>query len=263
MTTHSAAKLEMEDRVASLAEKLESLTQLVKSTEQRQSTHLENLDGRIHVLEKTLASLSQEVRESSCRIQEHGDHRRPIQKPIPFDGGVPWESYKLQFELLAQMNGWSDRDKGLQLAISLRGPAMGVLSSLKPESRHDYQALMGALDIRFGVAHQKDLSRAKLKARMRQRGENLPELAEDIERLTRLSYPDAMTDMVETLARDQFLDAFAEELRLKVRQNRPSTLRQALEIALEMESFELAGRHQKVSREVSLEEEQTLTDLVR
>ncbi len=56
--------------------------------------------------------------------------------------------------------------------------------------------------------------------------------------------------MIELLAKDQFVDALMnEELRLRIRQNRPVTLRQALEAALEMESYQLASqRHIKSVR---------------
>ena len=37
------------------------------------------------------------------------------------------------------------------------------------------------------------------------------ELAEDIERLARLAYPDAPASMIEALAKDQFLDALSQE----------------------------------------------------
>ena len=45
--------------------------------------------------------------------------------------------------------------------------------------------------------HQTELNRTKLKARVRQRDEGLPELAEDVERLARLVYPDAPASMIE------------------------------------------------------------------
>lgn len=50
-----------------------------------------------------------------------------------------------------------------------------------------------------------------LKARTRIQEEILPELAEDIERLVRLAYPDATESMVEVLAKDQFVDSLPEE----------------------------------------------------
>ena len=56
-----------------------------------------------------------------------------IQKPAPFDGSLPWDTYQLQFEAAAKMNNWGEQDKAAHLNISLRGPATGVLTSL-PQS---------------------------------------------------------------------------------------------------------------------------------
>jgi hypothetical protein len=86
--------------------------------------------------------------------------------------------------------------------------------------------LTTALESRFGSAHQTELNRAQLRARIRHREETLPELAEHVDQLTRLAYPDAITAMLQVLARDQFIDSLSdEEMRLRVRQNRPSSLK--------------------------------------
>ena len=76
-----------------------------------------------------------------------GLHSSAMQKPIPFDGKVSWDFYKTQFEMLYYMNQWKEPEKVAYLAISLRGPAVGVLSNLTPEQRLDYKALSTALDI--------------------------------------------------------------------------------------------------------------------
>ena len=61
--------------------------------------------------------------------------------------------------------------------------------------------------------------------------------------------------MVITLAKDQFIDALHDdETKLKIRQHRPQTLQRSLELALELESYNLAGRHRsRHVREVRLE----------
>ena len=110
----------------------------------------------------------------------------------------------------------------------------------------------------FGAKHQVELNRMRLRSRTHRRGEGLPELAEDIERLTRLAYPDAPATMIEVLARDQFLDAIPDEyLQVKVRQSRPPTLRQTLAVSLELESLCLASKQRMHTvREAALEDEQ-------
>ena len=105
-------------------------------------------------------------------------------KPLPYDGQSSWEAYKLQFEMLAQLNGWNDMQKATYLAVSLRGTALTILTNLPSEQRSEYKSLLSALDNHFGTAHQTELNRAKLRSRTRGREESLPELAEDTERLS-------------------------------------------------------------------------------
>ena len=103
---------------------------------------------------------------------------------------------------------------------------------------------MTALENRFGTAHQGELHRMKLRNRIRKREESLGELMEDIELL---AYPDAAPAMLELLAKDQFIDSLTDEdTKLRIRQNRPETLQQALEAALELESYQLASRQRAI-----------------
>ena len=90
---------------------------------------------------------------------------------------------------------------------------------------------------------QTELHRMKLCNRARWQDETLPELAEDMERLPRLAYPEAPVEVLETLTKDQFIDALNDdETHLRVAQARPTSLRAALGTALEIESFSLAAR---------------------
>jgi hypothetical protein len=63
--------------------------------------------------------------------------------------------------------------------------------------------------------------------------------------------------MVDVLAKDQFVDLIPEEdMRLRIRQHRPATLRAALETALELESYQLASRQKaRFVKEIQLERE--------
>ena len=152
------------------------------------------------------------------------------------------------------MNDWDDESKAAYLASSLKGPALVVLGNLSVEKRQNYAALTGALENRFGISHQTDLSRVRFKNRVKQREETLPKLSEDIERLSRLAYPDAPPSLQDVLARDQFIDSLPEEeIRLRLKQEKPQNLRKALELALELESFQLAARQrQRYAIEVTL-----------
>ena len=148
-----------------------------------------------------------------------------------------------QFEIVAEINQRDDREKAAFLATNLSGPALTVLSNLAPKRRVDYPSLVAALESRFGDKRQSELHRMKLRNRDRRREETLPELVEDIEILARLAHPEAPIEVLETLTKDQFIDALNDhETRLRVAQARLTSLRAALEIALEIESFSLEAR---------------------
>ncbi|CAB4016330.1 Hypothetical predicted protein [Paramuricea clavata] len=151
-------------------------------------------------------------------------------------------------------------EKAAFLATSLKGTALQVLANLSNDRKQDYRALVTALASRFGTSHRTEISKVKFKNRVRQRDEGLPALAEDIERLARLAYADAPPTITDTLARDQFVDSLPDDdMRLRLRPERPQTLQRALELALELESFHLANLQQRmrVSRETKVQSEFT------
>ena len=165
-------------------------------------------------------------------------------QPAPkFDGKTSWEVFQVQFDIAAEMNGWRVEDKAVFLATPLEGKAALVLGNLSDRKRRNYKTLVSALTIRFGMAHQSDLARAKLKCRAKSKEESMLDLAESVETLTRAAYPDVSADLQDTIARDNFIDASQDDdMQLKIRQARPISLQAALENALELESFQLASR---------------------
>ena len=137
---------------------------------------------------------------------------------------APGTLTELSLSFLANLNKWSDTDKAAYVAISLRGTS--------------YEALTSALHSRFGKAHQTELNRSRLKVRSQRREVTLAELAEDVEQLVCQAYPEADESMAEVLAKNQFVDAVHDEdMHLCIRQNKPTTVRDALRLALELESF--------------------------
>ena len=95
----------------------------------------------------------------------------------------------IQFNLIADYYRWSNYDRALQLATHLRGTAQGVLSDLSQEQRTNFNSLVSALAARFEPVQQSELYRAKIKSRIRRKGEPIVELAQDIRKLIRLAYP--------------------------------------------------------------------------
>ena len=138
----------------------------------------------------------------------------------------------------------------MELATSLKGPALTVMVDLDPTLRSDYLELVNALDIRFKATSSSELFRVQMKTRVKKRAESLAEMAQDIKRLTRQAYPLYPATMREPLALDCFVDALPDqEMRWTIYQNKPKTLDEALQLATEYEGFRMAAekRHQTKS----------------
>ena len=93
------------------------------------------------------------------------EQRRQFVKPSTFDGNTSWSDFKSHFEVCSELNGWTHNEKGMYLAVSLRGNAQGVLGNLPSYEQRDYLSLCKALEQRFAPSNQTDLYRAQLRER--------------------------------------------------------------------------------------------------
>ena len=168
-------------------------------------------------------------------------------KVAVYDGKTSWKDYLVQFELAAQANGWNNATRAIRLACNLRGSAQALLSDLTPEIRQNYDQLVTTLTERFEPQNQCEIYKAQLKQRIRKRDEGLPELAQDIKRLTRMAYPSAFLDLRDTLSKDSFIEALNDaEMELFICQKEPSTIDDAVRLALKYEAF-TQGRRKRLA----------------
>ncbi|KAK3583164.1 hypothetical protein CHS0354_025678 [Potamilus streckersoni] len=88
-----------------------------------------------------------------------------------------------------------------------------------------------------------EIFRSKLKSRYREKGETLPELAQNIRKLTRLAFPSASNDVIEILAIEQFTEAInASDIRLRLREHGPKTMSEIETLAAKLEAHRIADR---------------------
>jgi hypothetical protein len=170
---------------------------------------------------------------------------------------TPYEDYRVQFQMLAELNGWTEKVKALYLAGCLSKGARSVLNDMIPAERYVYEKLDGALRGRYGTDDQAELFKAKLRSRIKSKDESLQELAHDIRRLVRLAYPKAAMQTHDDLTKDQFIESLGDgEIRWSVFQARPQNLNEALKVAMELEAFRESEkcRMRKSVRGVHLEE---------
>jgi hypothetical protein len=66
-------------------------------------------------------------------------------KPATYDGTTSWLDFKSHFEAYAKLGQWSDKEKGLNLSVSLRGLTQGILGNLSENEQVKYSDLTRAL----------------------------------------------------------------------------------------------------------------------
>ena len=208
--------------------------------------------------------LSAPTGETSVPVQTVVRRERYVmqQRPPKYDGKSIWETFRAQFEIVAELNEWTSTEMAAFLATSLEGSAANVIASMESSKRRDYAALVDALETRFGTAVQKELNRVKLRSIRRLKGESLAAVADEVERLARLAYNDAPATTQDNHAKEQFVDAITDDdLRVRVLQTRPGTLQDALRSALELESYTLAVRGTPSVRTIDTSVDTTKQDL--
>jgi hypothetical protein len=144
----------------------------------------------------------------------------------------------MQFELIAEMNGWGDNERAQFLATSLSGSAVSVLTNLNAAERASYPTLVKALDNRFNDNKSEELSRVRLDNRRQLHNERLSQFGADIETLTQLAYPTAGGPARDILARERFLKGLNNnELRKQIKLSRPNSFEETLSAAIELEAI--------------------------
>ena len=160
--------------------------------------------------------------------------------PPSFEGQLSFKDFLVPFELVAKLAGWQEEVMGLELAGSLKGAAVAVLSDLQPYERIHYPTLVRALMNRFEPINQNQLYKAQLRSRCRKSGESIPELTQDISRLVRNACGELSSVHRDSIAKDAFIESLnSRDLELAVFQGRPKNLQDAVNIALEYEAFQV------------------------
>ena len=160
----------------------------------------------------------------------------PTIKLGTYDGSTPLETHLAKLENSASYYGWSAHDRLCHLKASLEGQAGQVLWQLEPGATEaDVTRL---LRNRFGNINQMERFRAELQSRRRRAGESIQSVYNDIRRLLALSFPGHSGELCEVIGRDAFLSALDDPaLRVRVLDQSPSTLDQALAIVCRMEAY--------------------------
>jgi hypothetical protein len=174
---------------------------------------------------------------SPRKLQPTFDKRKNI-KVGNYDGTTAFETFIAKFQNAANYNQWSDHDSLANMKACLSGSAANVLWDT-PMSKHDsLEKLISVLSTRFGNSGMAETYRCELRTRRRAPTETLQNLHLDVQRLASLAFQGPWNEAVDVIARDAFIDALADdEFSAKVREREPTSLDQAVRVAMRLESY--------------------------
>ncbi|XP_036148536.1 uncharacterized protein LOC118647560 [Monomorium pharaonis] len=167
-------------------------------------------------------------------------------KPDTFDGTVPLREFLSQFLLIARANLWDNASKSVALAASLRGEARTVLESLEDVEVFSFEELKSKLELRFGEGIFTQNSYSLFTNRKQKSGESLAAFGAELERLSRLAYPECPFSVRDKIACSQFISAVSNNfLRRTLQLEGISSLKAAVERAKAIEIIQEANFERK------------------
>ena len=182
-------------------------------------------------------SVERERRPRSPSSSDRADRpkRKPAQ-PDRFDGTSSVEAFLDQFDTCATYNRWTEEDRYVQLKLSLRGSAAGLLKDCREDVK-SYKELQAKLRQRFDAKGREVSFRAQLRSRRRQKGETLQELYIGIGDLMHQAFPGKGSIHRDIAACDAFIDALDDPaLEQRVRDKLPDNLDEAYRLAVVLEA---------------------------
>jgi len=138
-----------------------------------------------------------------------------------------------QFNLIAPINAWPDSMKTVALASSLRGKARAVLDGIFEIENLKFEEfeLRSRLKLHYGKGHLTQMYYTQFTNRRQKSAEDLASLGLDIERLSRLAYPECTKEIRDKIACTQFIVALSDGFIKRTLQLGVVSLRLALERA--------------------------------
>ncbi|GFX85780.1 retrovirus-related Pol polyprotein from transposon 412 [Trichonephila clavipes] len=240
------------DKLTTVDKKFEEMEGRIESVENKFEDMESKLEAKIfEKVEEVSISFRSDLEKLKQKVMTgQGDEFKflaPFSKPSiklsTYDGKSSWQVYKTQFSIVADANQWDSQTKACQLAASLRADAADILQTLPETQRLDFDALVNALELRFGEKCVKDYSRLQLKSRQQKVSETLQELATDVERLSHLAFSDCPTEVREVLALQHFIDGVRDpEIQKALRMADLKDLKGALVFAMKFEAAQQATR---------------------
>ncbi|CAI5670428.1 unnamed protein product [Oreochromis niloticus] len=144
-----------------------------------------------------------------------------------YNGEEPPETYLIQVQLAAQLNGWSTEETAVQVALALEVRALQILTDLQPEERLSWRTVARAMQSRFGLCTHADDAQDELASRPQRQEESLG--AYYLRLYAQSGYPAFDAAAQEELALQAFVRGLQpKRLQEHIRLHAPETLAAAL-----------------------------------
>ncbi|KAL1441908.1 hypothetical protein MTO96_008176 [Rhipicephalus appendiculatus] len=230
----------MQDFETRFASRLLSLETMLAQRTSTADDVVADLAARVSVIEAQSSRqqrVSTSVEQNVPMLAQSRFFRAQLPPPT-FDGTTSWAAFLVQFESVAALNGWTVQDKAQVLVVQLRAAAAEYLEYIPQVIRSNYEALVSALESRFGDHHLLQLYLTQLK-HVRQGRRDLQELAAHVDSLSWKALSGCPTATMDLIAANAFVDAINNRnVQRFVRLARPTDVPSALAIALEAEMQE-------------------------
>ena len=174
----------------------------------------------------------EKVSETTLHVPEKSS---PEKTPLPpkYDGCTDFCTYRVQFEVLAKQQKWSQEKQGVMLLSRLKGRALDVAAQGEDLS---YTGLVSRLKSHFSPEHE-EMFAQKLQALRKSSSQTWEDLAFEVRLLTRKAYGNSNDETKERLGVHAFVNAITDDgLRQKVRDAHPSTIQAALDRVRQVEA---------------------------
>jgi len=169
--------------------------------------------------------------------------------PDKFSGEEDFSEWTAHFNSVSVVNNWSDDDKYKWLNVHVTGKARVTLARLQRQvTQPTYLQAIDALRLRFDPPGRKELFKVKLQHRLKRAGESWGDYGDAISLLVEKAYPKLEEEAKDILALNKFLCELEDpQIVLTVRQLRPTTVTEAVQVTVEFESFLAVSESNKCS----------------
>ena len=162
--------------------------------------------------------------------------------------GSDWATYKIHFQMCMRANRWGPQEAVEELSAALRGEALKTLA-LFPADMLTLQNLTAEMDRVFGPSDKEQLYAMRMKGRIRQPDESIPQLGQSIKELAASAYPTMPVEYRDVIAKEAFVEAVNDtQLRQAIYRDRAETLSEAVNAAAEWECFQQVEKGRKQSK---------------